>query len=366
MKREAIVFQIHLLQDINVLRGLALLAARETSAEIVFLCSPAFHKRDSLGTWRAELSQLAAMISGSVVLCDGPAAVLAVLQGRRGLVIAGSESDLPAHADAHHVFRIAPPDWLRVTLQHGLECVGFLQNREHVIAHGRNIGFAADVICAWSADPRMQSAMTAPSRAKTLVTGPSSLLQRAMPDEAHPPILGGLVCENLHSARLKASGNHGASFMTEFRDFCAAEAKAGRGLTLRPHPGGQYVLKNKVALPPNVVLNNLPIYRVALDRYAYGISAPSTVVLDMVMAGLPTGVWRDAAGVMDASLYAGLTAIHGTAGWIAFAEEARIRPGAILTRQAAYLDRLGIVTDPAEVYARFARLLAGGLARGAA
>lgn len=363
MTRDTIVFQVHLLQDINILRGLALLAARETGAEILFLCSDTFRKRDSQGIWQAELARLAAGLRAPVFIFGNPAEGLAVLQGRRGVLIASSESDLGAHAEAHDLFRIAPPGWLRVTLQHGLECIGFLQNREHVLAHGRNIGFGADVICAWSADPRMQTAMTAASRSKAIVTGPSTLLQRAVPDKDHPPVVGGMVCENLHSVRLRASGDHGTSFMAEFRTFCETEAARGEGVTLRPHPGGQYVLKNKVALPGNVVLNNLPMYRVALARYAYGISAPSTVVLDMVLAGLPTAVWRDPDGVMDAGLYAGLTAIDGHASWSDFARQARQDPQPILARQDVYLGRLGILTDPSEIYARYARLLVNGLQR---
>lgn len=365
MARDTIVFQVHLLQDVNILRGLAFLAARETGAQIVFLCSEAFRKRDSQGIWQAELDRLAGRLGAPIFIVGAPAQGLAVLQGRRGVLIASSESDLGAHSDAHDLFRIAPPGWLRVTLQHGVECVGFLQNREHVLAHGRNISFGADVICAWSADPRMQSAMTAASRSKAIVTGPSTLLQRAVPDEDHPPVAGGIVCENLHSVRLRASGDHGASFMTAFRAFCEDQGAQGEGVTLRPHPGGQYVLRNKVVLPDNVVLNNLPIYRVALGRYAYGISAPSTVVLDMVLAGLPTAVWRDAGGVMDADLYAGLTSIDTHASWSAFAHQARHDPHPILARQAAYLDGLGILTDRDEIYARYARLLVNGLQRSA-
>ncbi len=364
--RASVVFVVQLLQDMNILRGLAYLAARETDAEIVFLCSDGFVKRDTRGVWQAELADLSAELAAPVHVFGQAAEGLAVLQGRHGILIASSESDLGAHRETHGIFRIAPRGWLRVTLQHGLECIGFLQNREHVLAHGRNVGFGADVICTWSADPRMQTAMTAASRSKAIVTGPSTLLQRAVPAPDRPEAVGGLICENLHSVRLRASGNHGASFMEHFCSFCAAENRAGRGVTMRPHPGGQYVLKQNVALPGNVVLNNEPIYRVALDRYAYGISAPSTVVLDMVLAGIPTAVWRDEGGIMDHSIYAGLTDIDRAGTWSDFAREARLRPDAILARQAAFLDRLGVVTHRGEVYARFARLLVNGLHRRAA
>lgn len=360
-RTDTIVFPLSLLQDVNILRGLAYLAARETSARIVFLMSDGFVKRDWLGTWQAEVQQMATDLSAEVRLFGSPIEALAVLQGRRGLIIAGSESDLNNHRDIHGLFRIAPPGWLTVTLQHGLECVGFLQNREHVIAHGRNVGFGADIVCTWSDDPRMLTAMNAAQASKAIATGPSSLLQRPAEGDAH----GGIVAENLHSARLNATGAHAASFMEIFSDFCTHEGTAGRGVTLRPHPGGQYVLKNAVPLADNVTINNDPMYRVPLAGHSYGISAPSTVVLDMVLAGVPTAVWRDPGGVMDVGNYTGLAEIDTLETWVAFVEKVRTQPDEIRARQSAYLDRLGLITDRATIYARYARLLINGLSRSA-
>ena len=361
----SIVFVFNLLQDVNVLRGLVHLAARETSASLVLLETTGFIKRDGREVWRAELAKLAREAGAERFVYGQPAQALAALWGRRGLIIAGSESDLSNHRQVHELFRVAPPGWCRVTLQHGLECVGFLQNREHVVAHGLDVRFGADVVVSWSGSPRMLTAMGPGEAAKLYVGGPSALLQRAVMGEAHPPIDGGMVCENMHSVRLRATGDHVASFMDVFEAFCAEEERAGNRVTLRPHPGGQYVLRNDVPLPDNVTLNNLPIYEVALERYAYGISAPSTVVLDMVLAGIPTAVWRDPGGVMDARNYDGLTPIDRLETWTAFAAEARERPHAILERQRRYLDRLGILTDTGDIYARYARLLVNGLERAA-
>ena len=56
-----------------------------------------------------------------------------------------------------------------------------------------------------------------------------------------------------------------------------------------------------------MVLANNPIYRTNLGAYCYGVSAPSSVVIDMVLAGIPTAVWRDQDGMMDTRHYDGLT-----------------------------------------------------------
>lgn len=352
----SIIFIFNLLQDVNIIRPLAYLARRETDAEIVFLISHRFLDRDRQKIWQRELAQMRANINADMHLFDAALDAFTVIQNRRGILIAASESSLSGHADTHNVFRVAPPGFTKITLQHGFECVGFLQNREHIMAHGRNITFAADILCGWCEAPVL-STMPASQRSKLYVTGPSTVLQRSVVKAGRKTLGGGLVCENLHSVRLKASGNHGASFMDVFFQFCDDFGAFGLPLTLRPHPGGQYVLKSNVKLPDNVEINNLPIYKANLSSYQFGISAPSTVILDMLLAGIPTAVWHDGDEVMDYGNYRGLVDISNLQDWLAFARDAVLRRDAILARQQAFLKQLAMPLDPQNVYRRFARLL---------
>ncbi|MBP1805038.1 hypothetical protein [Rubellimicrobium aerolatum] len=354
MSRPSLVFVVNLLQDVNVLRPLAFLAGRETGARLRFLVTSRFFDRDAGGVWKAEIDDIARRIGAEVDTYGSAMDAVLALQGGWGALIAASESDLSGHVHVHEVFRAAPPGYLRITLQHGLECVGFLQNREHVMAHGESVTFAADVVCAWMEPSRLLS-LHPSQRAKVRVTGPTSLLSR--PEGSPAPARSGLVCENLHSVRLRASGEHGRPFMETFGRFCGLLGSAGERVTLRPHPGGQYVLKNRVALPPNVAIENRPMYRVDLTAFDWGISAPSTVVLDMALAGIPVGVWQDPEGVMDLSTYEGLHRISTLEEWMGFVRDARARPEAILARQRRWLEGLEMPLDPAEVYHRFARLL---------
>jgi hypothetical protein len=358
---KTVAFLFNLVQDANVLRGLVYLTARETDARIVLLVSQGFLKRDRQLIWQQELAALAADVGASMYLYATADEACAALTGARGLIFAASESNLAAHCETGDVFRAAPSDYLRITLQHGLECVGFLQSREHVLSHGRNVSFAADVVCSWF-EPESLTSMVASERSKLVVTGPPFLLHRPVERRAGDRA-GGLVCENMHSVRLRASGDHKTSFMDIFFAFCAKLAEQGEAVTLRPHPGGQYVLKNKVALPDNVALNMDPLYAVGLGQYRFGISAPSTIVLDLVLAGVPVGVWRDGVGVMDASAYDGLTEISSLDDWLGFERDVRLRPDFILARQEAFLRRLAMPTDPEEIYRRFARLIVAGLER---
>ena len=358
---KTVAFLFNLVQDVNILRALVYMTARESDARILLLVSQGFLKRDRQLIWQDELGAMAVDTGASMYLYASPSEACAALAGGRGLIFAASESNLKAHCETGDVFRAAPSDYLKITLQHGLECVGFVQSREHVISHGRNISFAADIVCSWFEAPALTS-LTASERSKLYVTGPSFLLQRPPEIETSEEV-GGLVCENMHSVRLKASGDHKTSFMAIFFAFCAQLAERRQSVTLRPHPGGQYVLKNKVALPANVRINMDPLYRTGLKQFEFGISAPSTIVFDLVLAGVPVGVWRDPGGVMDASAYEGLTEISSLDDWLAFERDVRLRPEMILARQNAFLDRLAMPTDPHEIYRRFARLIVAGLER---
>jgi hypothetical protein len=360
-KVKNVFFVLNLVQDVNIVRELVYLTARETEAQIGFLVSEAFRKRDRQKIWQREVAIMAAATGATMHLYGSAGDALAILADGAGIIFCASESNLAAHRETAEVFQVAPPTYLRVTLQHGFECIGFLQSREHVMSHGRNISFSADVVCSWFAIDALTS-LNASERSKLYVAGPPTLLRRTVAADHEPVQSGGLVCENLHSVRLRASGDHKSSFMEIFFAYCAEMARRGERITLRPHPGGQYVLKNQVSLPDNVVLESRPLYEVGLDTFRYGISAPSTIVFDMILAGIPVGLWRDPGGVMDASNYDGLTEISALEDWLAFERDVELRPEMLLDRQQAFLRRLAMPLDPDDVYRRYARLIVQGLA----
>lgn len=342
-----------------MVRPLAMLVGRELDVEVEFLLSYGFLRRDKSRIWQTEIAQICGQIGATVCIYGQAYEAARQLAGKSGVLIAASESSLPNHAETHDVFCAAPRGFLRITLQHGFECVGFLQNREHDKAHGTSVTFAADVVCGWFGQ-RMMKSMVASERPKLYVSGPPAVLQGST--GVRKPGSGGLVCENLHSVRLSSSGDFKASFMDIFEQFCAKKSERGEKVILRPHPGGQYVIKNKISLPENVELNNRPIYKVKLNQYDFGISAPSSILIDMILAEIPSGVWRDGDGVMDTGNYTGLTEISSLSDWLDFTEQAVANPKPFLTRQRSFLDRVGMPTDKKDVRRRFLRLLGAGTA----
>jgi len=356
MRRKHIIFLVNLLQDVNIIRPLAFLAARELDIGLVFMVSHRFLQRDTTRLWQREIALLCGQVGGEVHIYGNEADALRILAGKSGMIIAASESNLSGHADTHNVFRLAPADFLKVTMQHGFECVGFLHNRDHNRAHGHSVTFAADVLCGWF-DGGLMTSMPPSQRPKLYVSGPPAVLQ--IPAHTRKA-KGGLVCENLHSVRLNTSGDFKASFIDIFDRFCAVKGRMGETVFLRPHPGGQYVIKNNVALASNVELVNKPIYRVDLHAYEFGISAPSSVVIDMLLANIPVGLWSDEDDVMDTGNYAGLHRISTLDEWLSFSTISGKEREAILKRQTQFLDRMKMPIDPAEVRSRFLRLLAAG------
>jgi len=355
------IFLINLLQDVNVVRPLVFMASRDLGLHTAFFVSRQFIERDKQSLWQKELGEIGDATSTPLLVFDDALQALQLLQEKQGVLIAASESDVPAHAPVHDVMRFAPGSFVKITLQHGFECVGFLHNRAHDQAYGEDVTFAADVVCGWASAAQLTS--LAPSqRSKLFVSGPPAVLHAQRAGDGRVRDGTGIVCENLHSVRLNMPGDFKADFIGMFNGFCAALAAEGRNVALRPHPGGQYLLKNNVALPPNAVLNNHPIYKVDLGKYAYGVSAPSSVLIDMALAGIPVAVWRDAGGAMDARNYEGLTEISTPTDWLDFSREATAHPGRFIARQQRFLEQRGIPVGAEEVYRRFARLL-GGAAR---
>lgn len=361
--RPVAAFLFDLIQDVSVLRPIVRLLAQETDLALVLLVSRQFEGRDKEWMWRAEIEELVRECGATSARFDSPLVAVQVLQGRRGLIFSASESNLAAHAINHQVFLSMPAAFTRITVQHGYECVGFNQNREQTIAHGSSVRFAADILCGWV--PREALRHLCPSeRDKYVELGPPMLLNRLF-DRQRPDVArdSGLVCENLHSVRMRTTGNFQQTYLSTLLAFAEAQDRKGLKVALRPHPGGQFVIKNRVELPRNVVLANKPMYKTDLESFAYGISAPSSVLIDMVLAGIPTAVWSDRDALLDGTAYAELARVSTLDDWNTFAEAAARDPAPFMARQARFLRRTGLDVDPLLIRDRLLGVVSGVLGR---
>src|SRR5690242_1925886 len=123
------VFLIHLIQDVTTLRPLIFMSARDFRFDTLLLVSTKFGPRDDCGIWTNELREIAAQSGARLEYFSDAWEACRHLTGR-GLLFAASESNLPQHSTMHEVVRQTSPNYLRITVQHGFECVGFRQTSE--------------------------------------------------------------------------------------------------------------------------------------------------------------------------------------------------------------------------------------------
>jgi hypothetical protein len=329
------------------------MAARDFELPTQLLVSEAFRTRDASGAWARELALLCEDTGASLTYFENDWDVHRLLSAS-GLLLAASESNVPNHAVAHDIFRHAPESYLKATVQHGFECIGFRHGRGHTKVAGSTASFAADLLCTWYDLPKL-TAMAASQAPKVLVTGPTAALQ-AYPGEFPKAGPLGLVCENLHSVRFGMQDKLEGEFLKSFRRFALDMGGRGAAVRLRPHPAGQYSAKAKALLPRNIHLENAPMYRIDLRRFAYGISPPSSVVIDLLLARTPVAIWQDKGRLIDSSNFDGLPKVSTAEEMIAFATAAVRNRARLAADQRKWLESQGMPLDPLDVYDRYAKL----------
>jgi hypothetical protein len=351
MHKPTILFHFDLIQDVAVLRPLAFLAANRDEDRI-FLVSPNFLKLDRDEQWAGQIARLATETGASIVRYESEFDVVKMLVRRRGLCIAGSESNARAHQSTHQLFRALPAGFTRITLQHGFECIGFLHNARHTASLGRDIMFAADIIIGWFDKQRLVD-VSPRQLAKLYVAGPVSMIApRSRASDGYEPYCG-VACENTHSVRF-ASARIKQAFLRQMENLAARLARIDTKLNLRPHPAGMFLDRSGYTLPGSMAVLDGPLFDIDLSVYSFAMSAPSTILFDFVLAGVPTAIWGAEFG-LDAQNFTGLRELRGAKDCWQFAIDSVLRREAILAEQQAFLGRLGI---PGDVPGRYASLLA--------
>ena len=316
-------FIVNLLQDVNILRSLIYLSSDDLELKPLIFVTQAFVKRDKNKIWIKELHKFSKETNGSVHIISSPFNTWELLnEAEKGFLISASESDLNAHKETHEIFKYCPEKIKTITLQHGFECVGFLMNKNHQKMYGNSVGFAADYICGWM-PPNLQRNLRPLQRSRYIHTGPAAWINKTSKRQLLSSSQSldkniGIVCENLHSVRYGTQSNVNL-FMEQFFELAHYLQSKGKKIALRPHPGGQYTVKSNIDLPDNVILENKPSYEVEWSNYSYGISAPSSVLFDLISNNVPAIVWQDPRGVIDVTQVAYLPVAQTAEDMISFA-----------------------------------------------
>jgi len=350
MTGPVIIFHVVLPQDVAVLRPVMMLAKSLPGKQVELLAS-----RHLIGLGAgAEIEKISSALNLTTTYCDSPDEAQRQLEGKSGILIVGHESSVPFHYWTHDLFKALPNSFLKVTLQHGFECVGFLHNAAHDAAYGKEIRFAADVLAGWFAEERLTS-LHPSQRAKLFVAGPPIIIEpQSSPRRTDAArATKGMVCENLHSVRFTAPAVY-ENFLEQFATFAERFCATGARIDFRPHPAGRFTDRLGLTLPDGVERNGRPLYEQDLGAFDFAISPPSSILFDFVVANVPTAVWVDAEGRMDFTNFAGLETVSSAEEWWSFATRACQDRDAILENQERFLESLRI---PADVAGRYAELL---------
>lgn len=344
-----IIFTINLVQDVNSIWSLASWVAIRFQCPLLFVVSSRFYERDKNGIWAAELIELSNNIKAEIFIFENARDAINRLNLLSGLIIAPSESSLNAHKEIHELFKMLSNKLIKVTLQHGFECVGFHQSLQQDDAHGKSVHFASDFIFSWMETESLRS--VAPSQKHKLISaGPPFLLRESFSNRnVRKNKISGLICENMHSPRMGGSIDLIESFISTFHDFVKETKKLDHKIYIRPHPGGQYFLRNNITLPDSVLIENDPIYKTNLKKYSFAISAPSSVLIDLIFAGVPVAVWQDSVLSLDLSNYAGLQIVRNASDWVNFAEDAVLRPEFYIEKQQDFLNSIYFKSDSTSI-----------------
>lgn len=322
----ATIFVFSLLQDVTVLRPLIYLAHDDFGVQPFLVICPGFRQRDREGVWQLELNEVREQTGAEVIHMRKAWELWQRFSNTRGAVFFGSESELNNHGETRELARCAPQGLTKVALQHGYECVGFLMNRHHIAAHGSSISMESDLLCSWLPLERLRD-LRPMSQSRVIHTGPSILMKsttkRLLGTTRSKELRSkekkkGLICENLHSVRFELGGEARSGFLDVFENFAAEQSRLGNEIALRPHPAGQYTIRNKGLLPENVTLELKPTYKIDWEQYSYGISAPSSVLIDMTANGVSAAAWIDEQDDLDTSNYGALAKVCTLDEWLQF------------------------------------------------
>ena len=307
-------FYINLIQDINILRPLIYLMHDDFGIKSKIIVSNGFIiKNENNEYWLNEIKRIAEECNSEIIIQYYIYQIWALAnEYDKGFLVSASESSIKGHLPSHHLFKILPKNITSVCIQHGYECPGFLMNRNHQKAHGSSVDFNADVIAGWI-PAKYQLNLRQFQNARYYCIGSplhikNTSKRRLNVEDQRVRINNkecGIICENLHSAR--HDDVKGESFLEQFYALASMLDKEGEKVGLRPHPAGQYTIKNQIDLPKNVFIDNRPSYRIDWRKYKYGISAPSSILIDLVSESVPCMVWQDKRKTIDIDQYKFLT-----------------------------------------------------------
>lgn len=161
----------------------------------------------------------------------------------RSVLITASESTANGHIFCHTVCRLASRRTIKITLQHGYECVGLRHHQAHDLHFSQGVRFASDFVLTWSNIEQLNnihpSDLNKCIPVGVIKTFAEDVAVKRLIEKRNAPALPSvgchvaslLVAENLHSVRFVNAQRY-QRFLNFIND---AEYDFGFALTVRSH-----------------------------------------------------------------------------------------------------------------------------------
>ena len=254
------------------------------------------------------------------------------LGGDGALLLTASESSAPNHRFSHEVCRLASARTVKVTIQHGYECVGLRHHRAHDRAFPRGVRFASDYVLTW-AGPDALPSLHPSDRGKCIPVGvvktlaeeiasapdgphgedSASLQETGLPGRVPFPVL---IAENLHSTRFIDPARY-----KRFLDFILGVNGAGFAVTVRSHPADRMLEGGGKFDALSFLTGDLRVDD--LRRFGIVVSPPSTILLDAALLGVPAAVWSEQVDFGDCQNYPGVPSVRDPSDFVELCNDDR-------------------------------------------
>ena len=138
----SVLFLFNLVQDLNILYKLIYLCKDDSHYNVVIIITNEFILRDKDQLLIKEINLIKKDLNIDTFFVNSNIEFFNLLNNLgRSILISASESSVnsDSHKETNEIFNFCPTNITKITIQHGFECVGFLQNNNHNFIHGTNI-----------------------------------------------------------------------------------------------------------------------------------------------------------------------------------------------------------------------------------
>lgn len=199
-------------------------------------------------------------------------------------VLTASESSLSPHRKAHLFVKLAQSHGIKCyTFQHGIENIGLTYSDEKQKAS--EISFASDKVFIWGKTEDLLENLHPSTKTKCISLGIINSTHKTISSQKN--IIA--IFENLHWTRY--STNYRDVFIQFIKDL--ALNYPNYQIKIKPHPAGKWakIIGEEVKKFPNLfIIDSQGSSKELIAQARVVLSTPSTVILDSILHGRPTGL----------------------------------------------------------------------------